>query len=307
MVALKEAGFLISVDTLDPDTLVMAANHGADFLLSLTEDTLWVADEVEATPIIIPKIPSEPESMYRAMETLEKKGRVYIADPILDPIHSGFTDSIVRYHTTRQRYPEAEIMMGVGNLTELTHADTAGTNATLLGIMSELDIHYMLATEVSPHCRNAVREADLARRILHATRREGTPPRLVNDDLMMLHERKPYLDTLEEIRELAAQIKDPSFRIKTTEESIHVFNRDLFHSATDPFEFFPKLGVENDGSHAFYLGVELARAQIAWQLGKRYTQDEELQWGVAVKREEPDLTQQKEAGSTLKKKTSEKN
>lgn len=28
-------------------------------------------------------------------------------------------------------------MMGVGNLTELTHADTAGMNALLLGICSE--------------------------------------------------------------------------------------------------------------------------------------------------------------------------
>jgi hypothetical protein len=37
--------------------------------------------------------------------------------------------------------------------------------------------------------------------------------------------------------------------------------------------------VEDDASHAFYLGVELARAQIAWQLKKRYSQDEELQWG----------------------------
>ena len=38
-------------------------------------------------------------------------------------------------------------------------------------------------------------------------------------------------------------------------------------------------GVENDAPHAFYLGLELARAQIAWQLGKRYVQDQELDWG----------------------------
>ena len=50
--------------------------------------------------------------------------------------------------------------------------------------------------------------------------------------------------------------------------------------AVDPFNFYPKLGVENDASHAFYLGVELARAQIAWQLNKRYVQDETLMWGV---------------------------
>ena len=35
-------------------------------------------------------------------------------------------------------------------------------------------------------------------------------------------------------------------------------------------------------SNAFYLGVELARAQIAWKLKKRYVQDQELNWGVAT-------------------------
>jgi hypothetical protein len=49
--------------------------------------------------------------------------------------------------------------------------------------------------------------------------------------------------------------------------------------AVDPYDLFPKLGVETDGGHAFYLGLELARAQLAWQLGKRYEQDEELAWG----------------------------
>jgi len=56
----------------------------------------------------------------------------------------------------------------------------------------------------------------------------------------------------------------------------YIFSRDI-----DPFAFYPNLGVENDASHAFYLGVELARAQIAHQLKKRYVQDEELNWGVA--------------------------
>ena len=39
-------------------------------------------------------------------------------------------------------------------------------------------------------------------------------------------------------------------------------------------------------SHAFYLGVELARAQIAHQLGKRYVQDEELNFGVSKVRKQ---------------------
>ena len=62
---------------------------------------------------------------------------------------------------------------------------------------------------------------------------------------------------------------------------ILIIERDL-HTTTDPYEIYPNLNVDDDGGHAFYLGVEHARAQIAWQLGKRYEQDEELDWGVAV-------------------------
>jgi len=71
------------------------------------------------------------------------------------------------------------------------------------------------------------------------------------------------------------------------------------HTTTDPYEIYPKLNVEDDGGHAFYLGVEHARAQIAWQLGKRYEQDEELDWGVATKSASDDLSQFKEAGTTM--------
>jgi hypothetical protein len=82
-----------------------------------------------------------------------------------------------------------------------------------------------------------------------------------------------------------------------------VFNRDGFHTAQDPFDLYPKLGVETDGGHAFYLGVELGRAQIAWQLGKRFTQDQQLTWGVAAQgvETEADLHTFKPAGNTLKK------
>ena len=35
-------------------------------------------------------------------------------DPILDPIHFGFTDSIARYHALRRAHPHVPIMMGIG-------------------------------------------------------------------------------------------------------------------------------------------------------------------------------------------------
>ena len=302
--ALKAEGFRVSVDSLEPDDLVLGGRAGADFLLSLNEDTLWIADAVAATPILIPAKPGDLDSLDRAIAVMTAKERAFIADPILDPIHFGFTDSILRYREARRRHPDIEIMMGVGNLTELTHCDTAGINATLLGICSELQIRQILATQVSKHARKAVREADLARRILFAARELNRLPKHIDDGLMALHERAPYPLSRAEIQELYEAIRDPSYRILVSPEGVHIFNRDGLHTAEDPFRLFPSLGVETDGGHAFYLGVELARAQIAWQLGKRYTQDQPLDWGCQVEMAEDPSTHPhlyKPAGSTLQR------
>jgi dihydropteroate synthase len=297
--ALKQAGFTVSVDSLEADDLLRGARAGADYLLSLTEETLPLVDEIDSTPVLIPAQPRELDSLYRAMDILAARGRRFLADPILDPIHMGFTESIVRYHELRRRYPEAEIMMGTGNLTELTHADTVGNTALLMGIISELRIGHILTTEVSPHCRTVVRESDLARRIMFAARAQGTPPRLIDDGLMALHERKPFPYNLAEIHEMAAAIKDPNYRIQVTEEGVHIYNRDGFHTGQDPLMLYSHLGVEDDGGHAFYLGMELARAQVAWQLGKHYAQDEELKWGFAVEPPKEDLEKFTPEGPTL--------
>lgn len=299
--ALHSEGFKVSVDSLSLPDLERASRAGADYLLSLTEQTIDLAKESDAVPVLVPAEPGSLASLERAMEAMDKIGKPWIADPILDPIHFGLTASIVRYHELRQKYPEAPIMMGVGNLTELTDADTSGINAMLFGIISELDINCVLATEVSPHARRAIREADVARRMMFAAKDDNSLPRDLTSDLLVAHERRPYTDTAEEIRELATSIKDPNYRIKIAREGIFMFNRDGLILDIDPFEFYPQLKLDNDPGHAFYLGVELARAETAWQLGKRYTQDEDLTWGCAVDKEDEDLTQQKKEGSTMKK------
>ena len=297
---LKSAGFIVSIDSLESDDLLRGGRAGADFMLSLDEKTVWIADEVDTVPVLIPARHGDLSSLDRSIEMMEAKGHRYLLDPILDPIHFGFSDSIVRYHTVRQRYPEAEILMGVGNLTELTHADTSGINTLLLGICSELKIDNILATQVSRHACRAVREADMARRIMHWAHDNDTLPKHIDDSLMALHECAPFPYSASEIDELAAAIRDPSFRIQTSPQGVHIFNRDGQHCAIDPFDLYPTLGVEEDGGHAFYLGVQLARAQIAWQLGKRFTQDEALRWGCAVDNEAEDLSRQKAAGTTMK-------
>ncbi|MGZ8152112.1 MAG: DUF6513 domain-containing protein [Methylovulum sp.] len=302
--ALKQEGFTVSIDSLEDNDLLRGGKAGADYLLSLHESSLWIADEVAATPILIPEKHEDLASLDRAIAGMQAKNRAFIVDPILDPIHFGFTQSIVRYHSVRQNHPDVEMMMGAGNITELTHADTLGMNTLLLGICSELSINHILATEVSQHACCAIKEADMARRIMLAAKNHSTLPKHINPNLMALHEISPFPYSSTEINELAGQITDPSFRIQTSQEGIHIFNRDGIHTATDPFDLYPKLHVENDGGHAFYLGVELARAEIAWQLGKRFTQDQALTWGCATDSSDStiDLHAFKPAGTTLTKK-----
>ncbi|HEY9211175.1 MAG TPA: DUF6513 domain-containing protein [Methylotenera sp.] len=279
--ALKQLDFKVSVDSLNTDDLLTAGRAGADYLLSLTEKTLWIADEVASTPVLIPAKPHSLASLYRAIDLCIKNGKPFIADAILDPIHFGLTDSIVRYQKLRKKYPDIQIMMGIGNLTELTDADTTGINALLFGMISELDVNAVLATSVSPHAVNAIAEADVARRMMFAAKQDSRLPRGYSNDLLGLHDRRPFTYSEDEIREIAAQIKDPSFRIQVSESGMHIYNRDGLFEHTDPFALYPHLKVDDDASHAFYLGVELARAQIAWQLKKRYVQDQELDWGAA--------------------------
>ncbi|MDP4302742.1 DUF6513 domain-containing protein [Leptothrix discophora] len=280
--ALKEAGFQVSVDSLQADELLRGGRAGADYLLSLPPSLLWVADEVPSTPVLIGREPADEEGLASSIEAFQRRGRAFLADAILDPIPFGLTRSIVRYQRLRDRFPDAPILMGVGNLTELTEADTSGINALLLGICAELDVAAILTTQVSAHARRAIREADVARRVMHAAQTLRTLPKGLGDALMTTHAKRPWPDTPEEIAATAAQVRDPNFRIQVSAEGLHVYNRDGLRLAQDPFVLWPQLGLHGDAGHAFYMGVELARAQIAWQLGKRYVQDRPLQWGVAA-------------------------
>ena len=297
--ALVAAGFTVSIDSADLEELRRGAGAGARYLLSLTEKTLQLAEETEAIPVLIPARHGDLDSLLRAMDILDRKKRPYLADPILDPIHFGFTASLGRYAELRRRRPKAPILMGTGNLTELTDADSTGVTAMLMGIVSELAIANVLVVQVSPHCRRAVAETDWARRIMFAAREAGSLPSAIAPVLLTVHDRRPFPDTPAEIGELAGMISDDNYRIAVAEDGIHIYNRKGHRIAKDPFELFPQLGVESDGSHAFYLGAETTKAEIAWMLGKRYVQDQKLRWGVAVEEPGEDLQRLKAPGTTL--------
>ncbi len=207
-----------------------------------------------------------------------KWGVPYLLDPILEPIGFGFTASLERYAETRRRYPDAEMLMGIGNLTELTAADSTGVNAMLIAVCQELGIRSVLTTEVIPWAKGAVREIDVARRLMHYAVTHRTIPKGVDDRLVTIKDPAVLTFTEDELRALQARITDPNFRIFADADAITVLNNEQFVRGTNIQEIFAQLGVD-EPTHAFYLGKELARAHLAMTLGKTYRQEGALSWG----------------------------
>ena len=304
--ALKKAGYKVSVDSGDVEELRRGARAGADYVLSLDDTSLDAVSGTKCVPVLVPKPHGDLKSLIRAIDKAEAMGIRCLADPILEPIHFGFMASLERYAELRRRRPNVEILMGTGNLTELTDADSQGVTATLLGICSELAIRNVLVVQVSPHTRRTVHEHDVARRLMFRAREDKSLPKGYGGGLLSLHDLKPFPQTPQEIAEAAKGVRDANFRIEATEDGVHVYNRDGHHIATDPFDLFAKLGVEADGSHAFYLGYELAKAEIARALAKRYAQDNPLDWGIAADKKSEDLVRHAPEGATLKAAKAEK-
>ena len=304
--ALKREGFKVSVDSGNMDELHRGARAGADYVLSLDESSLDAIDGTSCVPILLPRPHGDLDSLLRAIDMCVAKGIPHIADPVLDPINFGFMTSLERYAQLRRARPDVEILMGTGNLTELTDADSGGVTAILIGICAELAIRNVLIVQVSPHTRRTVEEHDAARRLMYRAREDNNLPKGYGNQLLSLHDVRPYPDTPEQIAEEAGNVKDSNYRIEAAFDGLHIYNRDGHHIAADPFALFDRLSVEKDGAHAFYLGYELAKAEIARALGKRYAQDSALDWGVAADRKADDLTQHAPEGATLKAARKEK-
>jgi dihydropteroate synthase-like protein len=283
---LKERGYTVSLDSFDPESILRADEASMDLLLSINSQNLDLAPKLHCKVVVIPDFGEGLESLERNAAQLEQWGVPYVMDPILDPISFGFTEALHRYYETRRRHPKAEMLMGLGNLTELTDADSIGINALMAGVITELGIDYVLTTEVVSWTRGAVRELDLARKLMYYAHKNRLLPKDIDDGLITVKDPPHGFYSEAELRHMRQLIGDKNFRIFIDDTWIYVFNRDRFIRGTDPKEIFAQLDVR-DASHAFYLGRELERAALGVQLGKKYTQEEQLRWGYLSKRQAP--------------------
>jgi dihydropteroate synthase-like protein len=297
--ALKAEGHRVSIDSLNPAEISAAANAGAQLVLSVNSTNRAAARDWGCEVVVIPDDFPTLGGLDDTLEMLAAAGVRLRIDPILEPIGCGFAASLGRYLEVRRRYPDAEMLMGIGNLTELTDADSAGINVLLLGFCQEVGVRSVLTTQVINWARTSVRECDLARRLVHYAVQRRIPPKHFEPRLITLRDPKVHAFGDEALARLAAEIKDNSFRVFAEDGEVHLLGAGLHVADADPFVVFERLLRPGFGGaadshkppaispeHAFYLGYEMAKAATALTLAKDYRQDEALHWGYLTRPEE---------------------
>ena len=291
--SLRNRGMRVSVDTFDPDEAADAVAAGAELVLSVNATNVDRALAWGAEVVVVPDQPGTLVGVDATMRTLAGAGVPFRLDPVLDPIGFGFAASLGRFLAARERYPGVPLLMGIGNLTELTDADSAGLNTLLLGFCQEVGVRSVLTTGVINWARTSVREVDLARRLMYHAVTNRTLPKHVEPSLVTLRDPKIHEFGPDSLRAMADRVKDPNWRVFAEGGTLYAFNGQNFLSDPDPFVLFDKMNV-SDPSHAFYLGHELSKAKTALTLGKNYRQDQALDWGYLT---EPEASHRARKGS----------
>ncbi len=281
--ALCDQGCRVSIDSLQPAEIQRAVKAGAELVLSVNATNRQAAKDWGCEVVAIPDSLNMLDSFDETIAYLAKHNVKTRIDPILEPIGCGFAASLWRYIDIRRRHPELPMLMGIGNLTEMTDVDSAGVNLLLLGVCQELGVRSVLTTQVINWARSSVRECDLARRLVHYAVRNRVPPKHVTTQLLLLRDKKLQPFGEDQLSEMAQQIKDHNIRIIAENGKLHALRDGKHFADPDPFALFEQLlqdaPAQMEVSHAFYLGYELCKASTALHLSKEYEQDESLDWG----------------------------
>jgi dihydropteroate synthase len=287
--ALRDAGHRVSIDSFNVDEVARAVRAGAELVLSVNRTNREAAGDWGCEVVAIPDDPSDLNSLEETVAHLERNRVPLRIDPVLEPIGFGLAASLLRFARVRERFPDTAMMMGIGNLTELTDVDSAGINVVLLALCEEWKIGSILTTQVINWSRTSVRECDLARRLVHFAVEHRTLPKHLEPGLIALRDAQRYELGAQRLEQLADSIRDHNYRLFAEAGQLHLIAADLHLHDPDPFVLFQRLMATDpkniDAAHAFYLGYELAKARTALTLSKQYRQDEALDWGYLTEPE----------------------
>ena len=246
--ALRDDGHRVSIDSWQPREVAAAVRAGAELVLSVNSSNRTAACDWGCEVVVVPDEFSTLAGLDDTVQWLTSRHVPLRIDPVLEPIGCGFAASLGRYLEVRRRFPGEAMLLGIGNLTELTDVDSAGVNVLLLGFCQELGIRSVLTTQVINWARTSVRECDLARRLVHYAVGHGIPPKHLESRLVALRDVRVHEFGHDELERLAQQIRDHSFRIFSEQGRLQVVGSQLHLQGTDPFELCAQLLAQRPGA-----------------------------------------------------------
>ncbi len=272
----------LAVDSQDP-SLIRAAIRRADIVLSLQETNIpEIGKEVAKAGMAAVVVPGD-SSLTKNIALARKAGiRCIIADPLLQPVGSGFTRSLGRF-----KKPGCPVFFGAGNVVELFDADSIGMNALLAGIAAEAGASVIFTSEHSDKTQGSVREMRRATEMM-VLAKDRPYPKDLGIDLLVLKEkrrrREPPLryETAHPARSASDEITyDPkgNFRIGIEGTQIVAVICGKAVKGVRWQDVLSTLIAEGDVSlldHAGYLGRELYKAELAIRYGRSFEQDGEF-------------------------------
>ena len=302
----------LSIDTLNPNEIRAAVEHGIDMVLSLDNgnyaELLPLLKEKNVPAVILPTnfsegfVPHSPEERIESMQKLVDAcdGLDVVCDLILDPVNSAsIVDSIISFNEFH-KIDKKPMFFGIGNVIELMDTDSVGANALLAGIAMEIGASILFTPEESGKTHGSVRELAIASKMMFLAKYRQSIPKDLGIDLLVFKDKKKRFDLKQEAEDIPTikqeepmkfvRDKAGSFKIRvehaiTVEDSylsVTHFKKNQADisfegkTAREIYEEIIKKGLVTRMEHAAYLGSELQKAEIAMLTGKEYVQDFEL-------------------------------
>lgn len=290
-IAVNSCNAPISIDTFNRHAIAAGVKAGAEMVMSISSSNMDALDVIGDAAVVV--VERDVSKLIELIEKVKTKTEKVIADPVLDPPLQ-IASSIERYIQFRRVDPETPLLLGVGNVTELSDADSIGINALLAFMAEEIGANMLFTTEASVKTRGSIRELKVASYMAKAAKLRNSPPKDLGLNLLVVKEKIRYEScgipsgAVEAIASKEFH-RDPKgdFRIWVDGDRIVCSHEKLVVVGNEAKSIVDTVLANNLVSrldHAAYLGRELKKAEIAALLGKNYIQDKELNFGIYNKK-----------------------
>jgi dihydropteroate synthase-like protein len=307
----------ISIDSIDPTEINAGVEAGASFVLSLNQENMsqiLPKLRTKATYTIIPIAQNDqvlPQDLSERIQFLEKaiiEARQLgytqlVADPLIEPlIAPGTMNSLEGYSLFHKLHPEIHTVMGIGNITELLDADSPGVNALMAALASELEVTFLLSTEVGAKTRGAIQELFQAAQMMYLAKQRQVHPKDLGINLLMLKSKtfpEPTYHLDSNLQTLVQEITNETLESKLDPKGYFTIHLDRVNQKIVT-HFYPHIKTPSPSiilkattaqqlinailkrdlisslAHAAYLGQELTKAEIALVTSRPYIQEAPL-------------------------------